>query len=351
MTNAQSILDALVRDSKVPGVQYLLLAPDRTVFEFSGGWADIANRRPMNSATTLMAYSMSKTITAVAVLQLAQAKKLNLDDTIDGYIEAHPYGPGITIRQLLSHTSGIPNPIPLAWVHSPSEDERFDEPRELTAVTRKYSKPAFAPGMKYRYSNIGYWLLGPIIERASGDEFTSYVRRHILSPLEITPHELAYGIPNRNVHAKGYLEKYSLLNIIKRFVVAPEWIGRYEGRWLHIHDHYLNGPAFGGLVGTARGFGKFLQDQMRPHSRILDDSTRELLFAAQRTNSGQTIRMSLGWHIETRAGNTFFFKEGGGGGYHCMMRLYPKSGLASVVMTNATRFDVRALMDAIDPRS
>jgi len=350
MSKAQSILETLVRESTVPGIQYLLLAPDRTVFEFSGGWADIRNRRPMNSATTLMAYSMSKTITAVAVLQLVQAQKLKLDDPIDRYLESHPYGPGITIRHLLSHTSGIPNPIPLAWVHSPSRHQQFDEHRERMTVLRKYTKLDFSPGTKYGYSNIGYWLLGPIIEQASGETLSSYVRRHILYPLEITPHEMAYGIPDRSVHAEGYLEKYSLLNVIKRFVVDPEWIGGYEGRWLQIHDHYLNGPAFGGLVGTARGFGKFLQDQLSARSKILDDPTRELLYTAQRTNTGMTIPMSLGWHIETRAGASCFYKEGGGGGFHCMMRLYPKSGLASVVMTNATRFDVRGLMNSIDPR-
>jgi len=347
MSKAQSILETLVRDSKVPGIQCLVLAPDRTVFEFNGGWADIANRRPMTSSTTLMAYSMSKTITAVAVLQLAQAKKLNLDDTIDGYIGSHPYGLGITIRNLLSHTSGIPNPVPLAWVHSPSAHERYDERAELAAVMARHSRLAVPPGAKYGYSNIGYWLLGPIVERASGEAFTSYVRRHILSPLEITPHELACGIPNRSVHAKGYLEKYSLLNVIKRFVVASEWIGRYEGPWLQIHDHYLNGPAFGGLVGTARGFGKFLRDQLSPRSKILDAPTRELLYTAQQTTTGMTIPMSLGWHIDSRTGAPCFYKEGGGGGFHCMMRLYPKSGLASVVMTNATRFDVRGLMNAI----
>jgi CubicO group peptidase (beta-lactamase class C family) len=346
---AQSILDSLVRASKVPGIQYLVLDPHRTVFEFSGGWADIANQRPMNFAATLMAYSMSKTITAAAVLQLVQAGELKLDDTIDRYIDWHPYGPGITIRQLISHTSGIPNPIPLAWVHSPVDHDRFDEHAELASVLRKHSKLAFPPGTKFKYSNIGYWLLGPIVERVSGEAFTTFVRKNILAPLDIAAEELEYGIPDRINHAKGYLEKYSLMNVIKRFVIASKWVGHYEGRWLQIYDHFLNGPPFGGLVGTARGFGKFLQDQLRPHSKILDDPTRELFYAPQQTSRGLTIPMSLGWHIKTLSGRPCFYKEGGGGGFHCMMRLYPESEMASVMMTNATMFDVRAWMDAVDP--
>jgi D-alanyl-D-alanine carboxypeptidase len=346
---ARSLLDSLVETSKVPGIQYQVLDSHHTVFEFSGGWADIANERPMNAATTLMAYSMSKTITAAAVLLLVQAEKLRLDETIDRHIDWHPYGPGITIRHLLSHTSGIPNPIPLAWVHSRADHDRFDERAELAAVLRKHSKLAFQPGSKFKYSNIGYWLLGPIVERVTGESITTFVRKQILSPLDIATQELDYEIPDDATHSKGYLEKYSLMNVIKRFVIASKWIGHYEDRWLRIHDHFLNGPAFGGLVGTARGFGKFLQDQLRPHSKILDDPTRELFYAPQRTHSGDTIPMSLGWHIKTLSSRPCFYKEGGGGGFHCMMRLYPESGISSVVMTNATMFDVGGLMDATDP--
>src|SRR3990172_204354 len=100
----RSHLDALVRDSKTPGIQCLVGAPEQTVFEYAGGWADITGRRPLNAATTMMAYSMSKTITAAAVLRLVEAQKVNLDDPIDRYLDAQPYGPDVTVRQLLSHT-------------------------------------------------------------------------------------------------------------------------------------------------------------------------------------------------------------------------------------------------------
>ena len=346
--SARSRLEALVRALKVPGIQYLILDGERILVEYSGGWADIAGRRPMTSSTTLMAYSMSKTITALAVLQLVESRKLRLDGTIDDFVPGQPYGAGITIRHLLTHTAGIPNPIPLSWVHSPSLHGQFDERHELESVLRKFPKPSRPPGLKFDYSNIGYWLLGPVVEQASGEKFTDYIRTHILTPLGIDSTEVDYRIAEPTAHAKGYLEKCSVMNLIKRFVVAPEWIGSYEDRWLHINDHYLNGPAFGGLVGTARGFGKFLQDQLGARSKILDGSTRELMYGSQRTDSGSPIPMSLGWHIASRSDRPFCYKEGGGGGFHCMMRVYRNSGLASVVMTNATRFDVRGLMDSID---
>jgi len=339
-------LDALVRESKIPGIQYLVVDRAQTVFEYDDGWADLAARRPMTAATTMMAYSMSKTITAAAVLQLVGAEKIGLDDSIDGYVES-PYGQAITVRQLLSHTSGIPNPIPLAWVHPVARHDTFDERAALAAVLRKHGRLSFIPGTKYAYSNIGYWLLGPIVERASGEPFTSYVTGHILRPLGIEQ-ELGYAMANPADHAKGYLEKFSLMNLVKGWLIDRALIGNYEGRWLEIHGHYLNGPAFGGLVGTARSFGAFLQDQLRPYSCLFGDATRGLFYEPQRTRQGSAVPMTLGWHIGSGNGVSFFYKKGGGGGLHSLMRAYPTSGIASVVMTNATGFDVGRLLNTLD---
>ena len=140
------------------------------------------------------------------------------------------------------------------------------------------------------------------------------------------------------------------MNLLKRLLVERDLIGQYEGRWLHIREHYVNGPAFGGLVGTARGVVKFLQDQLRPQSRLFGDATRALFYRRQGTKAGAAVAMTLGWHIGILNGGTFYYKEGGGGGFHCMMRLYPEAGVASLLMTNATGFDVRRLLDTADPR-
>ena len=302
----------------------------------------------MLDGTTMMAYSMSKTITAAAVLQLVEAKKLGLDDSVARHVDSQPYGDAITIRQLLSHTSRIPNPIPLRWVHSMSSHDAFDERAALNTVLRNHPRLAFQPGTRYAYSNIGYWLLGRIVEQVSGEPFTSYVTEHVLRPLDIGPHEIAYIVSDPGTHASGYLEKYSLMNVIKSLMIDRELIGEYTGRWLQIRDHYLNGPAFGGLVGSALGFGKFLRDQLREHSRLFGDTTRALFGEPQRTTRGRAIPMTLGWHTGIMEGVRFLYKEGGGGGFHSMMRLYPEKGIGTVVMVNATGFDVRALLDRVD---
>jgi D-alanyl-D-alanine carboxypeptidase len=340
-------LDALVARSKTPGLQYLVVDRERVRFEYDGGWADIRHHVPMTAATTTMAYSMSKTITAAAVLQLVAARRAALDDPIDKY-HPTPYGPGISVQYLLAHLSGIPNPIPLRWVHSTARHASFDEHTALDAELRAHPRPASAPGAKYRYSNLGYWLLGRVVERASGQSFASYVTERVLTPLGISGSDLGYVIPDASRHAHGYLGKYSFMNLAKRLLIDREFIGDYEGPWLRIEPHYLNGPAFGGLVGTARGFGKLLQDELRPQSALFDRATRDLFYASQRTTAGHVVPMTLGWHIGDLGGIPFFYKEGGGGGFHCEMRIYRASGVATVVMTNATGFDVKRCLNSVD---
>jgi CubicO group peptidase (beta-lactamase class C family) len=252
------------------------------------------------------------------------------------------------VRQLLAHTSGIPNPIPLRWVHLAERHATFDERAALATELREHPRPASAPGTEYAYSNIGYWLLGSIVERASGEPFPSYVTGHVLRPLGLTPRDLGYVIPDPTHHATGYLARYSFMNLVKGFLIDDELVGEYDGRWLAIRSHYVNGAAFGGLVGTARGFGTFLQDQLRSHSVLLGDSSRNLLYAPQHTGDGTPIAMTLGWHIGTVDGIRFYYKEGGGGGFHHEMRIYPERGIATVVMTNATGFKVKRCLNTLD---
>lgn len=166
-------LDAIVRASKAPGLQFVVVTAQGPVFEFFGGWADIARRHPMGPNTTLMAYSLSKTFTAAAVLQVIGARRMSLDEPIGRHLDFSPYGPQVTIRRLLAHTAGIPNPIPLAWIHSLAAHETFDEHSALVRVLRRHGRLAFTPGMKYGYSNIGYWLLGEFVQRVTGVAFTT----------------------------------------------------------------------------------------------------------------------------------------------------------------------------------
>ena len=313
---------AVARD-RTPGVQYVAVNAAGEVVSCALGTADLAVGRPMTADTTLMAYSMSKTITAIAVLQLAERGLVSLDASVTTYVPDAPYGPGVTVRQLIAHTGGLSNPIPLRWVHPADAHAGFDERAALASVLGANSRLADEPGSRYRYSNIGYWLLGAVVERVTEGSFGAYVERHVIAPLGLTPSDLGYTIPRREQHAAGYLERWSPANLFGRWLIDTHLLGAYHGRWRRIGDHYPNGPAFGGLVGTAAAFGRLLQDQLRPHSALLGNAARGWLYESQHTRTGATVPMTLGWHVGTLQDTRTFYKEGGGGGFHCLMRLYP----------------------------
>jgi D-alanyl-D-alanine carboxypeptidase len=236
----------------------------------------------------------------------------------------------------------------LRWAHLAEDDGSFDENAALAQVLRDNPKLAFEPGKKFGYSNIGYWLLGKVIAEAAGQAYVDYVRTNILRPLGLAAQEMDFVIPDPARHANGYLAKYSLMNLLKGFVTDSKFWGGYEGKWLRLKSHHLNGPAFGGLVGTARGFACFLQDQLRPESALFGYETKALLETQQTNRAGEPIPMTLGWHVGETDGVTCCRKEGGGGGFHAEMRIYASKGFASVVMVNGTEFNSTEFLNRVD---
>ena len=142
-----------------------------------------------------------------------------------------------------------------------------------------------------------------------------------------------------------------MMNLLKGFVTDRKFWGKYEGDWLQLKSHYLNGPAFGGLVGSARGFARFLQDQLECRSALFSAETKHLMETPQTNSAGQPIPMTLGWHVGTANGEIYLFKEGGGGGFHSEMRIYPTKAVSSVVMVNGTEFNSRRFLNRMDRMS
>ena len=339
---------ATVAGSDVPGLQYVAVTADEVLADFAGGWADIATLRPMTSDTTMMAFSMTKTVTAAAILQLIERGELHLDTELDDLVPDTPYaGNGITVRHLLTHTGGIPNPIPLRWVHLAEDEASFDEAAALAKVMRDSPNLDAAPGERYGYSNIGYWLLGRVLEAAGGESYTDHVRANVLEPLGLAG-RITVGIDDPGRHASGYLARYSFTNLLKGLMTDSAFWGDYEGDWLRIRNHHLDGPAFGGLVGSARAFGGFLQDQLSGASVLFGAETQRLFETPQVTSDGEPMRMTPGWHVGEANGEPYLFKEGGGGGFHAEMRIYPGRGMGTVVMVSSTDFDSTSFLNRVD---
>lgn len=344
---ARNLLNQFIINKETPGIQYAVFDTSRSLFEFTGGFADIKSGKLMTSDTTLMAYSMTKTITAVAVLKLVEKKHLDLESPVQKYLPSFPYGEKVLVRHLLAQTSGLPNPIPLRWVHQVHEHDQFDEKAALKQIAKDHPKLSFKPGEKYAYSNISYWYLGELLEKISGITYQEFEKNKIFAPLGISENEMSFSFKDPALRAKGYLKKWSFMNFVKGFVTDSNFWGDYEDGWLEILPHYPNGASFGGIIGNVNGFKKFLQDQLKNSSGLLNLETKAL-FYQQQHNANGPIEMTLGWHIGTLDGVRYYYKEGGGAGYHSEMRIYPSKKIASVILTNSTGFNSRFSLSQVD---
>ena len=148
------------------------------------GWSDLEQGTKASAETVYLYCSMTKLFTATALMQLRERGLAELDREVRAYLPdfplQHPSGHEVTVRHLLSHSSGIANPIPVSWVHLAEEPavNLDDFTKHLLA---KYHGLTFEPGSHYAYSNLGYLIQGQVIERLSGQRYTDY------------PH-LGYGI-------------------------------------------------------------------------------------------------------------------------------------------------------------
>ena len=334
---------------KAPSVQYAIFNKDSIIQRFQLGFADIKNQIKTNERTSYHAYSVTKTFTTIAVMQLAEQKKLNIDQPVIKYLPEFPYSAEITIRQLMTHSAGIPNPIPLSWIHLAEENKNFDRDGFFRRIFIKKNKTKSKPNKKYAYSNLGYVLLGQIIERVSGLSYEDYIREHIFKPLNIKANELDFTITEPMRHAKGYHKKYSFSNaILGLFIDKSKYMDKTEGKWDSFKDNYVNGTSYGGLIGTSNSFVKYIQELLKPDCKLLTDEYKKMLFTENYTSDNKATGMCLSWFSGQLNGTQYFAHAGGGGGYYCEIRIYPKSGIGSVIMFNRTGMTDERFLDRLD---
>jgi len=349
MTDPENLLKSLVETNKTPAVHYILFNKDSFLTDIYYGYADVANSRKADASTTYHAYSVTKTFTALAIMQLAESKKLDIDHPVKTYLSGFPYNSVITIRQLLAHTAGIPNPIPLNWIHLADEHSDFDKNAFMNAIIGKHSKTKSAPNTKFSYSNLGYMILGSLIEEVSGLSYEQYVSQHIIEKAGINRSELGFEVSNFNNHAKGYQKKNGIVNLLLGFFIdKSKFMGPGEGNWKPFNNFYVNGAAYGGLVGSPYAFVTYLRQLLDPRSRLISEDYKQLLFTENHTIDNQPTGMCLSWFTGYLNGIQYFSHAGGGGGYYCELRIYPDKGMGSAIFFNRTGMTDERYLNKID---
>ena len=326
-----------------PGLQYVMMNDLRVVNEVNYGFADVANKRLVDACTVFNGNSVTKTFTAVAILRLVTDGRLRLADRVSSFVTDVLFKWDITIEQLLSHMSGLKNPIPLKWIHLPGEADTFDERTFYQSVLKANYYQSSKPGTVFRYSNINYLILGHIIEKVSGMPYQKFICNSILAPIGS---QLSFSVKNYDHYAFGYQKRFTIMSCVMGFFLDEhKFIERKEGAWLKFTPFYNNGAAYGGLIGNAISFNLFLQALMRDHSSVI---ASEMMFRMITPTAASKGAMSLSWFTGVLDGHRYYCHAGGGGGHYCEIRFYPDLKVSSVIMLNRSGMRDERLLDSVD---
>lgn len=344
-------IEQFLEEKDEVGFSYLVVSKAGPVFELHRGRLDAAFETPVTAEAMFQSASTTKVITTIAILRLVDRGRLRLDDPLSSSFPDHPYGREVTIRSLLNHSSGIPNPLPLTWVHTRAEHPSFEEGKALTTALQENAQLRAEPGARYLYSNLGYWLLGALIERISDKKYSSFVEEEVFGPLGITPSEINFEGRDASHEARGHYKRSSLLGLAMPFLTDRTIRAPKSGSWGRFESLFMNGPAYGGAFATARGYGKLLTDLLSERSSVLSDSSRAALFSPQVDRTGRPLGVTLAFRTGDLGGTPYFSKPGGGPGFSSNLRIYRERGLATVFLSNRMRVseaEIQRISDELD---
>ena len=306
----ESAINVAMHRYGIPGLSAAVAASGSVSLSAGYGMADLENAVPAGPLTIYRLASVSKPLTATAVLQLAAKGKLDLDAPVQRYVPAYPEKQWpLTCRQLLCHQGGVRQ-----WT-----DEEFHNTRHYASLPEaleffKNDPLVFEPGTRTLYTSLGYNLLGMAVENASGQGYLDYMREKVFSPsgMETAGLDDVFAlVPHR---AQGYQK-------------APG--GELFNSSLSDTSNRVPG---GGLAATAEDVARFA---LALHSgALLKNETREQMFVRQRTRDGKATGYGLGWAVGTQRGRREVYHIGGQPRVSTMLYILPDSGVALVFLTN-----------------
>lgn len=285
------------------------------------------NGRHLTRGSMFELASVSKPITALGIVRLQQQGKLNWDDPIANWIPELPY-PGITVRHLLSHTSGLPDYMELFANKWDPMHYAYNED-VLRMLIEHQPEPLFAPNESWLYSNTGYILLAILIERISGQSYGDFLDEQIFQPLGMKRTQ----VYNRRVDPRDVPDDYAFGYVyrIEHGYVLPDEIPELN------YVKYLDGLQGDGMVNSTA------DDLLRLDRGLYADdffnsSVRQLIFSPVTMNNGETFDYGMGWLLEDdeRLGKSVYH-SGGWPGYSTLLKRYIDRDLTLIMLQNGER--------------
>ncbi len=301
---------------RIPGMSVAVLRGDSLLLARGYGYANVEHHVPATDSTVYEVGSVSKQFTAAAVVMLSEQGRLSLEDPIVRFLpEGSAMWQRVTIRHLLTHTSGISEDTTLDWRRDYSESE---------FVRSAAAQPLdFEPGDRESYSSTGYALLGVIIHRVTGVFYGNFVQDHIFRPLGMRTARVNSGtdiVPNRA--AGYYFENDTLKN--------QEWVS----------------PSIGATADL--GFSFSVRDLAHwaiglSHGKVLSRAGLEASWTPARLNNGGTYPYGFGWYLTPQRGYRRIGHSGAWQGFRANIQRYPDFDTTVIVLANLAEASAEAV--------
>jgi CubicO group peptidase (beta-lactamase class C family) len=306
-------MDSLRLKQHIPGLSVTVAVRGKTVWQEGFGFADLENLTPVTATSRFRIGSVSKSFTSVALAQLVEQGKLDLDVPIQQYVPGFPVKRyPLTLRQLAGHTAGIRH------YQGPAEGDVRTHYASVTASLAIFQHDSllFEPGTRYSYSSYGWVLISAAIEHAAGQSFVSYMQQRVFQPLGMSgacPDVSDSIIAGRTGYYQWSRRRQAVL-------VAP---------WEDVSYKW----AGGGFLATSGDLARLGSALLA--NTFLRPETTQLLFTSQHTRDGQATDYGLGWRVGTDSRGRRIVHHGGTAwGGRAFLLLYPDQNLVIAITTN-----------------
>ena len=303
------VIDRELAASGVPGVSYAVVVDGELGASGARGVARLGENAPVTADTPFLTGSISKSFTALAVMQFVEAGGVELDVEISTYLDdfSGQRAGAITIRQLLSHTSGFST----LQGNAGHTDARGDAD-ELERLVDELADetPAYEPGTRWEYSNTNYQILGRLVEVISGREFQAYVTEHILEPIGMSSSFVADGETHDAMvtgHRSWFATKLPLPETATDRATAPQ----------------------GGIVASANDLARYLQVMINGQDDVLSAEGKAQMM---QPSSAASPFYGFGWFLYSSDGTVSH--SGASPGFETLATMIPGENRAVVVLTN-----------------
>ena len=313
---ADSLVLTYLAESHAPGASFAVIRGNDTLAYGAYGLANIEAARAPTAATIYEIGSNTKQFTSAAIMKLVEQGRVKLDDDLSKFVPQFPlHGKQVSIRQLLTHTSGIHD-----YTSSPEWSKTWNAALSPDAIIRFVAADTFdfAPGTAYRYDNTGYVLLGMVIEKATGQKYASYIDAQFFKPLGLRQTSYCPSRTSDPAFALGYTK-------------GANGGGTERAQFMDLSHPF----AAGALCSTVGDFAKW--QRALASGRVVSAASYALMSTADTLNNGRKINYGFGLVPGMLDGHKTVSHTGGIPGFATAAAYVADDSLSVVVFTNYDR--------------